>query len=40
MSKNYEGGDKHNIAISFPNVLDFEHVVVDFAIELLEQNGK
>lgn len=37
MMMNYDGADKKYIQISAPALIDFELIVIDFAIELLTQ---
>lgn len=40
LQNNYQGGDSQYIMISTPRLIDYELLVVEFAIDLLEHYGK
>lgn len=40
LQNNYQGGDSHYIMISTPRLIEYELLVVEFAIDLLEHYGK
>lgn len=40
MESNYDADDKKYLMVSSPRVIDFELLVLKFAVELLEEHGK
>ena len=40
MQSNYTGGDSEFLMISSPRIMDYELLILDFAIDILEYYGK
>ena len=40
MQNNYQGGDSEYLMISSPRIIDYELMIIDYALDLLEAFGK